>query len=355
MKIAFLGDVSFTGKYDLATNPNAQKGFEEISKFLSSYDYVIANLENPLTTKEKTLVCKSMHIKSHPINVELLKYLNINVVNISNNHINDFGRKGIKDTIEVLENNNIKWYGLNDKSITLEFENEMVELLSFCCYSANATNYTRKGVTPITFKNIKRVISEQDKNKLQILNFHWGEEHTNYPRISDIKFVKDICKKFKDLIIIGHHTHTIQPIIKENNSLICYSLGNFCFDELKPLYGNQILKQNEDNKKGIILELNIENGQVKEYNQFHIMERDDKIVLTNLEDEMKLLNENYRKLDTIKYNELRNEQIRKNREFKFGKKDLNWVLSKINYYAIGSYILRKKNEVMYKRYIINSK
>ena len=41
-----------------------------------------------------------MHLRSDPINVEILKFLNIDIVSLANNHSYDFGRKGIDDTIE---------------------------------------------------------------------------------------------------------------------------------------------------------------------------------------------------------------------------------------------------------------
>lgn len=58
MKIAFLGDIALIGKYDITKNPNVKDRLKELSAKLSEYDYVIGNLESPLTNKDKTLVCK---------------------------------------------------------------------------------------------------------------------------------------------------------------------------------------------------------------------------------------------------------------------------------------------------------
>lgn len=71
MKIAFLGDITLIGKYDLTKSPDAKNRLKELSNQLNSYDYVVGNLESPLTDVHKTLVCKSMYLRSPRKNVEL--------------------------------------------------------------------------------------------------------------------------------------------------------------------------------------------------------------------------------------------------------------------------------------------
>ena len=155
--------------------------------------------------------------------------------------------------------------------------------------------------------------------------------------------------------MIGHHSHTIQPFYKKNDAIVYYSLGNFCFDELVSINGKMKLKQNMDNKMGIILEMDIDNGKVVGTNEFYIIEKENKIILCDIKNEIEDINYNYNNLNADKYIEMRDNQIKRNKLDKFGKKDLNWIKSKLNYYSIGAFILRKKNQVMYNRHISKSK
>lgn len=63
MKIAFLGDIALIGRYDLTKNPDARDRLKVLSEKLAQYDYVVDNLEFPLTNKDKTKVCKSMYLE----------------------------------------------------------------------------------------------------------------------------------------------------------------------------------------------------------------------------------------------------------------------------------------------------
>ena len=113
MKIALLGDVALFGKFDLENNSNAFIYMKDVSEFLKNYDYVIGNLETPFTELKKSFVSKSAHLKSSKKNIELLRHLNISIVNLSNNHIFDYGIKGFESTIDLLGQNKINYFGVD--------------------------------------------------------------------------------------------------------------------------------------------------------------------------------------------------------------------------------------------------
>lgn len=61
-----------------------------------------------------------------------------------------------------------------------------------------------------------------------IILSHWGEEGSFCTRDWEIASAKKWLSLGAD-IIVGSHTHTVQPIALENNKLVAYSLGNFIF------------------------------------------------------------------------------------------------------------------------------
>jgi poly-gamma-glutamate synthesis protein (capsule biosynthesis protein) len=77
--------------------------------------------------------------------------------------------------------------------------------------------------------DIERV---RDKVDLLIVSMHWGTENSNVPNAQQ----KDIATYLASLgvdIIIGTHTHTVQPIQYINGTLVFYSLGNFISSQLE--------------------------------------------------------------------------------------------------------------------------
>jgi poly-gamma-glutamate synthesis protein (capsule biosynthesis protein) len=61
-----------------------------------------------------------------------------------------------------------------------------------------------------------------------IILTHWGEEGSFCPRNYELSSAKKWGELGAD-IILGSHTHTLQPITFEDNKLVAYSLGNFIF------------------------------------------------------------------------------------------------------------------------------
>jgi hypothetical protein len=178
MRIAFLGDIALIGKYDLTLKPNAKDRLINLAKKLKNYDYIVGNLESPITKSIKTCICKSMHLRSSLESVEILKFLNIDAVSLANNHIYDFGKKGLKDTIKILEDNGIEWFGINSKQLIKKIESENICFSGFCCYSTNGSGYLKakgkKGINPIFNVLLNDQLEIDNKYKsYSIISFHW--------------------------------------------------------------------------------------------------------------------------------------------------------------------------------------
>ncbi|MFE4645983.1 CapA family protein [Streptomyces sp. NPDC056730] len=59
-----------------------------------------------------------------------------------------------------------------------------------------------------------------------ILSIHWGREHQNAPSTSQMKLAKRLTKDTGIDLVIGHHSHVVQPMEKVNGTWVAYSLGN---------------------------------------------------------------------------------------------------------------------------------
>lgn len=343
MRIAFLGDIALIGKYDLVINPHVKKRLNLLAEKLNEFDFVVANLESPLTDKSSSLVCKSMHLRTSSVNVELLKYLNIKAVTLGNNHIHDFGKKGLEDTIAILEQNGIEWFGANAKQLVREIKGEKVCFSGFCCYSANGTGYIENndivGINTLTYDNVMQQLQrDRDNEAFTILSLHWGIEHTNYPSYEHVKLTEALAE-VKDVLVHGHHPHIIQGVRKINSSVVAYSLGNCLFDDCTSINGGFTLKQNKDNKKSFIFEVEIQKGKIINFDHFGFKDEDEGLVFFDITEELQKISEPLNKVSNISlYESKRKEQFNKAILNKFGKHDFKWFKSRLNYYSIGARI-----------------
>ena len=74
-------------------------------------DLAIANLEYPLTTSETKLIKYGSHQKGHPATVSVLKQAGIGLLTLANNHMLDYGKAGLIETLETCARANIAVVG----------------------------------------------------------------------------------------------------------------------------------------------------------------------------------------------------------------------------------------------------
>ena len=120
MKIALLGDIALFGCFSVNENKNLKQHLKEISDYLAGFDLVIGNYETPFSVKQKKSGAKSAYICSDVENVEVLKWLHINAVNLANNHVFDFGDEGYDTTLSLLDKAGIGHFGTEGQTWAYE-------------------------------------------------------------------------------------------------------------------------------------------------------------------------------------------------------------------------------------------
>lgn len=202
---------------------------EKIKEIFSKADFNIANLESPLTNSEFKKPNQPIYLKGIPQNNSLLDLFD--VFSLANNHILDYGVKGLQDTMEFLTSNK-KYYfgaGLNEKEsfepLLVKKNNYKVAFLGFTRWN-NATK-KNPGTTPDKINKIVNIISSlREKGYFIVVYSHWNYEYVYYPTPDNREFGKKLIDSGADLII-GSHPHIIQGYEKYKGKYIFYSFGNF--------------------------------------------------------------------------------------------------------------------------------
>jgi len=350
-KIALLGDICLNGKFDFEKNKNAKIYLQEVAQYLENFDYVIANLETPLTDRNFTLTCKALHLKSSTLSVELLNYLHINILGLANNHIFDYGRAGYKDTIELLKNNSIEFYGTEGKQVLIENSTNKIAIGGYCCFSTNPSicRSRANGVNPLDPKNVVKILQKNKENGyFNILSTHWGDENIHYPRFDHMLTARYFADQVP-LIIHGHHTHVVQGIEDYKSSKIAYSLGNFCTDDVvSTAIKNLTVVQKKENKESFIMALEIEDNQIIKSEIIPLFDDGEKIKIGG--SEIKQAIEEYSnalKQSPEKYQEFRKNKMHDLSLSKYKKRTIKWFLLRLNYYFVGAFL---KGILSQKRY-----
>ncbi len=213
-----------------------------LKKYFADGDLNIFNLETAITDYDQK-EDKEYNFKTNLAFLQALRKIGFNVANIANNHSYDYGAKGFEDTLKNLDRAGLTYVGggLNKTDAyqgkIFTIKGVKIGILGVAKVNGGpdsiATN-KRAGTTngydiASTEAAIAQLKSESD---LVIIVTHWGEEGSFCPRGSEISS----AKKWQSLgadIIIGSHTHTLQPVVLEQNKLVAYSMGNFIFYSAK--------------------------------------------------------------------------------------------------------------------------
>lgn len=358
MRIALLGDIAFFGKFSLENNGSLYNYFKNVSEKLKSYDLVIGNLETPFAdASAKPTGFKSAYIKSHPENLKLLTFLNIDAVNLANNHIYDYGHKSFKLTKDLLQKNNIKYFGIENEQLVIDTLGNKIALNGFCCYSTNPLGIhsnKRQGINELNIPIISQRLKENsDNNLLNIFSVHCGQEHVNYPNYDHIVMARQLSE-IAPYVFYGHHPHVAQGIENVNDSLLAYSLGNFCFDDVyTPKSKVPLIKQNQNNKESFILEIEIEDNVLVNYSILPIymgneeLEIGDVRISEKIEGYSKLL-----KMNQTQYKEKRKAIVDLYISTRKKKRNFNWYLKRLNYKSAFLIISSKINLKKYRKNVV---
>jgi poly-gamma-glutamate synthesis protein (capsule biosynthesis protein) len=259
--------LSFAGDFTLGTDTkfayntslpaafiNSGKNYsyflQNVSNIFSSDDYTLVNLETTFTDSDAKAPKDGevfYNFKGHKEYVNILTKGSIEGVTIANNHIYDYGKQGITDTVNVLKENRIDICGEGYKIL------RDVQGVKFGFLGYTGWEYSKD-----LKEKIKNDISELRKQGAQIIipYFHWGIERSYEPYDVQQNLAKFSIDNGADAVI-GSHPHVIQSMENYKGKLIVYSMGNFCFG------GNS----NPPDKRTFILQarINMEKDKLKNF------------------------------------------------------------------------------------------
>jgi len=264
--ILSVGDISYSRdieKYIKKRKNNDYKyPLSYVKKYLKNSDITLINLETTITESNKASHMTPV-FKSSPKCLEGLKDANINLVNLANNHMNDYGIEGIKNTKKYLRNSKIDFIGV--KNNIYKIYNFYFIKIGFLGISAIFRKLINSEVNIINNKDfiIKQIQDIKKKCDILILSIHWGKQYKLIRSKEKYNLGKLFIENGVD-IILGHHPHVLQELdtfhIKDNKNKIIRkgylfnSLGNFLFDSHVKNHGTRntcILKININKNKDI--------------------------------------------------------------------------------------------------------
>lgn len=203
---------------------------------LHDKDLSVTNLECPLTKQHTPIRKSGPCLKAQPEVVESLKAASFDIVNLSNNHITDYGSLGVTETIELLQLNKINYVGASSSLCTAQkplrvfFRKAAIAFLAFSENEFNWASEENAGAWPLDpLVNVSQIKEAKVDADLVVVLVHGGNEFSPIPSPRIMKTYRAFVDAGASAVI-GTHPHVPQGYETYRGAPIFYSLGNFIFD-----------------------------------------------------------------------------------------------------------------------------
>lgn len=259
VRLSAVGDILLSGVAELIGNKAPDAPFTFVRSIFKESDLVFANLECPLSNRGNPLKNKCC-LCSPPEVVKSLKSAGFSVLSLANNHIFDYGYEGFEDTVSLLKENDISYFGAGKnleearKPTVLHINGVCIGFLGYSWDYIGSMNAaaSKFGTAPLSerfiIEDVRKLKQQVD---IVVVSLHWGYERERYPLPSHRKLAHKIMSAGAT-VVVGHHPHVLQGIETYKDGIILYSLGNFVFPDI--LYKQYNLIQKPENKESAIFQ-----------------------------------------------------------------------------------------------------
>jgi len=211
-----------------------------IDSLFSAADYRIVNLEAPITggAGGRGIRKTGVHLRtSAPALLPLLGRLGVDLATLANNHIMDYGRAGLAETLEALRQAGIGAVGAGldpgeaARPATLERGGLRVSVLNFGENEWSSAGPGRAGANPSdVVENVKRIREARSGSDFAVVVIHGGLEDFPYPTPRMVREYRFYAENGASAVV-GHHPHRVGGMEVHQGAPIFYSLGNFLFTQ----------------------------------------------------------------------------------------------------------------------------
>jgi poly-gamma-glutamate capsule biosynthesis protein CapA/YwtB (metallophosphatase superfamily) len=218
----------------------------------------VINLETSVTTADVPWPGKDVHYRMHPANVGCLRAGRVGLATLANNHVLDWGRAGLEETLEALHAAEIATAGAGRDvdeaeapvAIPLDAHRRWVAVAvateSSGVPPAWAASAHRSGVALLSGLGpdearavAERVASARRPGDLGMVSIHWGSNWGHAVPEAHVAFAHALIERGVD-VVHGHSSHHPRAVELHRGRPILYGAGDL-IDDYEGIRGHEAL------------------------------------------------------------------------------------------------------------------
>jgi poly-gamma-glutamate capsule biosynthesis protein CapA/YwtB (metallophosphatase superfamily) len=238
LRLASVGDVNLGDVPGAAIAAHgAHFPWESSGGALREADIAFGNLESAVSERGAAFPKQYNFRGTSEALAGLRRHSGIDVLNLANNHVGDFGPGAMLDTVRGVRRLGMRAVGAG-RDLGGALRPQVVERLglrvAFVGFSnilplEFAAGEERPGVAWATPEAVVEAVREARRRAdVVVATFHWGIEKAPYETADQAELAR-LAANAGALLVIGAHPHVLQPVRRVGAALVAYSLGNFVF------------------------------------------------------------------------------------------------------------------------------
>lgn len=244
IQLTFVGDLSLGGGVETLAEAKSYKSlFRQASVLWEDSSFVFANLETPILRQNTVYgeADKAVTVSAPWTALKVASENGVNVVSAANDHIGDYGRKGMEHTLEALNNYGVQYAGAGanmDEAIEYRLLEEGELTVGFIAFSdvvpkRFAATSDRYGIASSSYTELYRQVLEASKySDFVVVYVHWGSENSLMVTDEQQQIAHQLIDSGAN-VVIGTHPQVLQPVETYGDGIIFYSLGAFIGDTIQ--------------------------------------------------------------------------------------------------------------------------
>ncbi|MFV0132094.1 CapA family protein [Streptomyces sp. HMX87] len=211
-------------------------------------DVRILNLETAVTADGEFAHGKAVHYRMHPANLPALTVARPDVCVLANNHVLDFGRRGLAETLDALAGAGLRTAGAGRDAAAAHAPavvsvGRTARVLVFAVGAASsgippgwAATTARSGLAYVAEPTTdaaralaRRVRQAARPGDIAVVSVHWGSNWGYRVPRDQVRFAHALVDGGVD-VVHGHSSHHPRPVEVYRDRLILYGCGDFIDD-----------------------------------------------------------------------------------------------------------------------------
>lgn len=238
-RVAVAGDLCWTPRPGVVDPSKLEDSpWSGFVPFLAGQDLSIANLEAAVTDLSEPITKSGPRVRSAPSFAALVRGGGFHAVGLANNHVGDFGARGVTDTLDHCRAAGLLTVGAGadsdaaDAPLQLDLNGLRVAFVAATEGNLGAAGQGRPGVAALRSGRAQTSVARlRESTDATIVLLHAGPEYYPLPSPG----LMDLTRSFADAgasAVIVHHQHLPGGIEIHAGVPIVYGTGNFLF----PMY-----------------------------------------------------------------------------------------------------------------------